>query len=252
MRTATSIPALLGLLALLAGCGGGGGAAAQGPAEPELFVLSDDRLTLQPRTITYRVSGEVTIDGQEPLPISGSARILQAQPETIAGGLCATLETQEILDGDAPLLTRVFSRREEESNVSLRTGQLLSDGARVTWKSAYPQGPLRYLPGEQWSQKTTNLGFASGSASPRLVLEQSSWTVDRVGIIDVPAGRFECYVIYSTERLHDAVTDTTEVTSRITFMRPALGVIQSTAHIHRQQGDTSFAYTLTHEAESVH
>lgn len=251
MRTIPALPLLLALLGLLAGCGSGG-SASEVPVETELFALSDNRLTLQPRTITYRVSGEVSIDGQAPVAITGTATTLQGQPEAVGGGLCASLETREYLDGDVPLLTRVFSRREESSNHSLRTGQRLQDGTALTWQSAFPQGPLVYDPGEEYVLERSNSGFVQGSAIPRLLLDQFTWSVDRVGIIEVPAGRFECYVIYSTERLYDALTDTADVTSRIVYMRPDLGVIQSTVHINRRVGDTSKVYSLTYEAESVH
>ena len=83
-------------------------------------------------------------------------------------------------------------------------------------------------------------------------MDATGWSVDRIGIVTVPAGTFECYVLYCTERLHDLLTGRTDIVSAIEYRRPDLGLIQKTVRIVRQEGDKSRDFVLNYEAESIH
>ena len=249
MRSALSLLILLGLFPA---CGGGAGGAADSSPDLEVFELVGDTLTHQPRTVTYQVSGTIEPAQREPIPISGTRVTRQGQPETVGGFLCAALEQEEQYGSLAATHTESFSRRDEVNNVALETGRRLADGSTIIWHSPISLGPLRYAPGQAGGSDDALLGYSQELSAPRLRLEAYSWSVDRRGIITVPAGTFECYVVYRTERMHDLLTGQTDVSSSITYVRPDFGVIQSTVRINRELGGEWSEHVLLYEAVSIH
>lgn len=244
--------ALVLSMGLLIGCGGGGGSAAT--AETPLFPLSDNRLTFQPKTIHYQVTGAVVTGEGEPVPIEGTASTRQGQPATVGGVLCTAVDTVEILDTHSPVSTQEFYSRDEDANRAMQAGLRLGDGALINWHTPMARGPLVYEPGESWSLEDPNYGYmpTPQGAQTRMLVESYEWSVDRKGIIEVPAGRFECYVVYTTLRQTDLQTGVGEVCSTISYVRPDYGVIQAETRISRVIEGVPVQTSLTYEATKVY
>ena len=116
------------------------------------------------------------------------------------------------------------------------------------------RGPLVYEPGESWSLEDPNYGYmpTPQGAQTRMLVESYEWSVDRKGIIEVPAGRFECYVVYTTLRQTDLQTGVGEVCSTISYVRPDYGVIQAETRISRVIEGVPVQTSLTYEATKVY